>query len=234
MLRQLETPHDDGFTAIVARPQSVLRALDYLLPSLTITEQRRADKLVHPADSDAYVAARLLARCVIARTSQDQDADKARISQVCDQCGPGDHGRPVVMSDAPSEIAVHVSWSHSRLYVLAAAGRRPVGVDIEPAGAEVPITRRVFTAGERHQIASAAKPELEALALWTRKEALVKIGRLRLDSFGTTDVRSTAIFGVAGLRLWTLVTPNWVASFSRELDVSPSYRARAGGAVHAG
>ncbi|NYG07293.1 hypothetical protein BJ986_001780 [Phycicoccus badiiscoriae] len=147
--------------------------LDHVRPAidpdslLTSQEAARAGRLSLELDRRDFVAARVLARLLIARR-HGQGADPAAIagiafSQRCERCGAA-HGRPFV--DVPGE---RVSWAHAGGYVAAVAGNGPVGVDVEP------LTSLGRGAWE-------GAPDLRS---WVRAEALLKWGDGTLDQAAT-------------------------------------------------
>lgn len=175
-----------------------LRALE-LLSGAEAERQRR-----NP--SDGFLLGRLLLRELVAELS----GAPARITAVCPECGE-EHGRPV--SDVLS-----VSVAHAGDVVVVAAAGTPVGVDVEPADAEVPA---VFGG---------------SVTAWTRLEAVLKAdgrgvvvdpGEVRFTDTGTAAgtatigpttyaVETTAAFGD------TAADPGYVISVAREV---PSARA---------
>lgn len=78
------------------------------------------------------------------------------------------HGKPYL----PAMPQVHISLSHTRSAVACALAGCPVGVDIEHAARRVHATfaQRYFSPREQ----AAAKTPQEIIAVWTRKEALLK------------------------------------------------------------
>ncbi len=157
------------------------------LAGLAPYERSRAEAYVRPSDADDYVAAHLLVRRAAAQVL-GVPAQTLTLAQRCDRCG-GPHGRPSIV-DHP-EIAV--SLSHTRGHVAAAAGVAPIGVDIEidrryPADL-VPV---VLAAGEVRLVQAAPVPSAAFLGFWVRKEALVKVGRVTLDTMASVDLSGEA------------------------------------------
>jgi phosphopantetheinyl transferase len=67
----------------------------------------------------------------------------------------------------------------------------PVGFDLERVTSGRSVTEvevHVLSPGESAQVRDAADPRVVFLHWWTRKEALVKVGAIDLDDFGTTDL----------------------------------------------
>ncbi|MBK7822276.1 MAG: 4'-phosphopantetheinyl transferase superfamily protein [Tessaracoccus sp.] len=161
-----------GWPARVVRFLPVTGAEDAAL--LTDLEIERRDRLHRADDRAAFVAARVLVRECAAELL-GVGVREVVVVQRCTDCG-GPHGRPTVAGFPEA----HVSLSHSRGVVAAAAAWSPCGIDVEPRCSISPIAR-VLTAPEQAWLAD--QPDLSAsfLRLWVRKEALVKAG------FGTLD-----------------------------------------------
>ncbi|RKT08806.1 4'-phosphopantetheinyl transferase [Streptomyces sp. 1114.5] len=116
-------------------------------------------------------------------------------AEVAWECGP--NGKP----EAAGAAGLRVSWSASDgLAVLALAGGRPVGVDVErihaPRTAER-MAARWFPFEEARSVAEPAEPAERAArftALWCRREALVKAygGRLT-QAFGVSVAGSPPV-----------------------------------------
>lgn len=169
---------------------------------LTTVERDRRDQLHRADDRAAFVAAHVLVRECAARLL-GVGAAEIEIAQRCADCG-GPHGRPSVVG-VPE---VHVSLSHAREVVAAAASWSPCGIDVEPLRPIAPIAAALT---EREQAWLADEPDSEGagrseldlsrafLHLWVRKEALVKAG------FGTlNDPRSLdALAPPVPVRNWT-------------------------------
>jgi 4'-phosphopantetheinyl transferase len=171
--------------------------------SLTPLERRRRDRLVRPADREAYAAAHGLVReCAAELLGLAPGA--VVLAQTCPTCGGTGHGAPRLVGHA--EVAV--SLSHTDGYVAAIAatrlgqatgrstGRRPgrgdsagraprVGIDVERVR-DVPAD--AFSARERRWVAAASDAPAAGTTLWVRKEALVKSGLLDLDGLADCDV----------------------------------------------
>ncbi|MCZ2839794.1 4'-phosphopantetheinyl transferase family protein [Modestobacter sp. VKM Ac-2985] len=168
---------------VVASPDEVLAGADVGL--LGAAERARSAALQDPADRAAYVAAHLLVRrCAAALTGRPL-TDLA-VHQWCTDCRTAGHGRPSLV-DLPD---VHVSWSHSRGAVVAAAAWRPVGVDVEEFPAEGQAAGRFpgLAPAEQQQVRSAVDAPLLALRHWARKECLVKTGTTTLAGMGRVDL----------------------------------------------
>jgi len=170
--------------------------------ALTTAERDRAAVFRVDRDRHDFVAAHALVR-VCAGLLLDRPAVDLTIVQRCAACGRG-HGRPTLVEDR----ATAVSFAHTRGSVVAAAARRPVGVDVErldrgaPDGATI---RAAMSAAEVRAIGAAADVRAAFLRLWVLKEALVKVGALELDGFRAVDLSTfLAAEGPAAWAGWWL------------------------------
>jgi 4'-phosphopantetheinyl transferase len=154
-------------------------------PDLVLSreEQERADALHRPADRDDFVAARLLARLLVAE-HVGTDPAEVRFVQVCERCG-GPHGRPRVVGHD-----VHVSWAHSAGLVAATVDDAPCAIDVESVArlreGELPLG--VLTDSERSWLEQQHDQPRAFAELWVRKEVLVKLGDATLDAVTDVDV----------------------------------------------
>jgi 4'-phosphopantetheinyl transferase len=135
---------------------------------LSPPEQARYAALSREVDRDDFVAARLLARLMLADAEgvpvTAAGLRQWEIRQSCAVCGEA-HGRPRV-----SGSGLSVSWAHADGLVAVAVSPQRVGVDLERLGS---VTRRE---------PSPAHPGSLPIALaWTRGEAVVKWGYGTLD-----------------------------------------------------
>jgi len=176
----------DLSAVVVAKTRDVLA----LLPAgpLGRAAEARRRALRSPADRDDFVAARLLAVRVL-REAGAGDIAPAALHQRCAVCGRA-HGRPLPVS------GLHVSWSHSRGWVAAAASPAPLGVDVEVfADADIGdggIPRAALTLSEQALLATAIDPARAFRLVWTAKEACIKAGAAQLDSLGDFGVLAAA------------------------------------------
>ncbi|MGW6916819.1 4'-phosphopantetheinyl transferase family protein [Kitasatospora sp. NPDC054939] len=152
---------------------------------LTEAERGRAAAFRIEAARTDYLAAHILVRLCAGRLL-GLPADRIVLAQECPDCGRSDHGRPFL----PDHPEVHVSLSHTRGVVAAAAGPGPIGVDVELAGrGSVPeVLQRVLTPAELRLVEAHPEPGRAFLRQWVRKEALIKIGRAALDTLARTDL----------------------------------------------
>ncbi len=145
----------DGVTWRVERSAAVLAAATGSADPtdlLNANEHARWSRLRAPQDRDDFLAARVLVRTLLG-------ADLP-LTQRCDRCG-GPHGRPSVV-DRPE---IRLSWAHASGVVAAVVSDRPVGIDLEPAEALVPVL----------------DGRVRSVRDWVRLEALVKTGAIELD-----------------------------------------------------
>lgn len=167
-------------------------------------ERERRERLVDPDDRAAFVAAHLLVR-ECAGHLLGVGAAGLEISQSCDTCGHGGHGRPTLVG----RDDVHLSLSHTRGCVAAIAAWTPCGIDVEahhvgeaPSG--------VLTDREQEWVAAQPDPALAFTTLWVRKEALVKAGMSDLGSLDRLDVLDR----VPGARLEAWSEPPYVGAWA--------------------
>ncbi|MEV6525067.1 4'-phosphopantetheinyl transferase superfamily protein [Longispora sp. NPDC051575] len=165
--------------------------------SLTAEERARADAYRRGIDRDDYVAAHVLVRrCVAALLGVP--AGEVVLRQRCAGCGAVDHGRPYV--DGRPEV--HVSLSHTRGAVAAAAGWGPVGVDVEAIGRRLDdgLMAKVLADGELAAVRAAEDPRAAFIRQWVRKEALIKVGAASLGRLRDTDLSALPADVPAGTR----------------------------------
>lgn len=193
-----------------ARPDDVLRNVDRRF--LTVDERRRSGALRHPADRDAYLAAHLLVRCCAARLT-GEPTETLELVQRCSECGSGRHGKPSLRG-LPH---VQVSLAHTRGAVVAGAAWGPIGVDVESLatrGADTGGMAYVLTCAEIGQVQSSADPPTAFLRHWVRKECLVKIGVITLDTMRQVDLTAateeTTPGGRAEYRYGTVHVVDWL------------------------
>ncbi|GAA2138699.1 hypothetical protein GCM10009760_20240 [Kitasatospora kazusensis] len=153
--------------------------------TLTDVESERAARFRHEEDRRNFVAAHLLVRLCAERLLGRPGP--MTLAQYCPDCGLPGHGKPYL----PEHPDIHISLSHTRGAVAAAAGYGPVGVDVElpqRGGTDPGVLQRVLTEAERRQVERHPDPAYAFLRQWVRKEALIKIGRVTLDTMGGTDL----------------------------------------------
>ncbi|GIG65181.1 4'-phosphopantetheinyl transferase family protein [Phytomonospora endophytica] len=161
--------------------------------AFTALEREKAARFRFGADRLAYLAAHALVRECAAELL-GVPASGLVLGQRCPDCRKDDHGRPFI----EGHDGVHVSLSHTRGFVAAAASRTPVGVDIEGVGSAVP--DEVLAPAER-----AAGPLLR-LHRWVLKESLIKVGATRLDELASVDLSVVTGEGGFAWRGWDLRT----------------------------
>ncbi|MFH8406683.1 4'-phosphopantetheinyl transferase family protein [Streptomyces sp. NPDC018019] len=172
--------------AVVAGTDEVLELVPAPERLLTGAERRRADAMPGPHARADFIAAHVLVRLCAARLL-DRPADALVLEQHCPGCGSGEHGRPA-LAGLPQ---VSVSLSHTTGVVAAAAGRAPVGIDVErrrlPDGIRG-AAGRVLSTAERTAMREHADPDAYFLRQWVRKECLVKLGRTTLGGLSAVDL----------------------------------------------
>ena len=116
-----------------------------------------------------FVAGRIAARSAVARLLGIKTPSEIEILKDAT-------GAPFVV-DHPK---VSVSISHSNQVAMAVAAFVPVGIDLEADEARPPAFSRMFFSRSEQESLSAASPEAQQTmlnTLWTRKEAICKVGR---------------------------------------------------------
>ncbi|MDH6125068.1 4'-phosphopantetheinyl transferase superfamily protein [Kitasatospora sp. GP82] len=189
----------DGPLAVAAASAEVLRHPEAHEDLLTEIERVRAARFRHETTRQDFVAAHILVRLCAAQLL-GVTAAEVTLAQSCPGCGKGDHGKPYL----PGHPDVHVSLSHTKGVVAAAAGFGPVGVDVERAERDGPgqdVLERVLTEAELRLVREHAEPGWAFLRQWVRKEAMVKIGRATLDSMGALDLSALPLETVGGAPL---------------------------------
>lgn len=98
----------------------------------------------------------------------------ARLDRRCRLCGHSDHGKPRLVDSAEFDLSI----AHAGAALVVAVGRgSTVGVDVETTDRlrfDLRSAGGVFSASESVLLAQAKDWRLLSLALWTRKEAVVK------------------------------------------------------------
>lgn len=151
------------------------------LALLTAQECARHARLARAEDRRAYLAAHLLVRDCVAELLSGTRAAVV-IGSRCPGCGAEGHGRPHVVGDSD----LHVSLSHSRGHVAAAAAYVPCGIDVEAVPARWPAS--ALSVAERAWVGEQSDPAASFTRLWVRKEALAKGGHGSLAGAAETCV----------------------------------------------
>ncbi|MFB7615308.1 4'-phosphopantetheinyl transferase family protein [Kitasatospora sp. NPDC056181] len=182
--------------AAVAASADVLRHPEAGEHLLTPLERERAARFRHDAGRADYIAAHILVRLCAGRLL-GVPAAALTLAQNCPDCGKADHGRPYL----PDHPDVHVSLSHTNGVVAAAAGHRPIGVDVEltaRSGALLDVAGRVLGAAELRLVEAHPEPGTAFLRQWVRKESLIKLGRTSLDGLAAVDLSALPLDVPAG------------------------------------
>lgn len=146
---------------------------------LTIAQRRRYSRLKSAQARKQFLAARYLARAVVAE-SLGTEPRRVELAQRCPSCSSSEHGRPL------PEGGLSVSWSHANAAVAVAVSSSDIGVDVEAADAlrEAPaeLESLLCTTDEVASLpADQNQRRLDLARLWTVKEALIKVGEGSLD-----------------------------------------------------
>ncbi len=175
---------------VAARSADVLAATRDPQRVLSDVERARAASFRRAEDARDFVAAHILARMCAARLSGD-DWEGLRIEQRCARCG-GAHGKPVVRRHPGLELTI----SRTAGNVAAAASARAVGIDVERLAADRVLCEAAagfFTSGELEAARAAPDPQLALLRQWVRKECLVKLGLVSLDTMREFDLSEVLV-----------------------------------------
>ncbi|MFJ8827545.1 4'-phosphopantetheinyl transferase family protein [Streptomyces sp. NPDC102467] len=174
-----------GPVAVAAGTDEVLRHPAAGAHLLNDRERGRLARFRREQGRRDFLAAHVLVRFCAGRLLGIAPAEVS-FAQHCPTCHGSDHGRPL-LAGRPD---VHLSLSHTDGVVAAAAGRVPVGIDVERLGRThgPGAMDRALTAAERALVTAAADPGRAFLRQWVRKEALIKIGRTDLDALGRLDL----------------------------------------------
>ncbi len=137
---------------------------------LSDQEQARAARFRRTHDRDAFVAAHVLTRVVLARLSNRKPAD------LHFDVHPG--GKPRIAG-----LGLGFNLSHTRGAVALAVGCGEVGVDIEAGGDLDPnaLAAHALTPHEIEALRTAACPRAFFLSRWVSKEAVAKAWGLGLE-----------------------------------------------------
>lgn len=133
-------------------------------------ELARAERLRRPLDRRRRLVASLLLHRAVAQIAGCR-ADRVRVVRRCPRCGPGDHGRPVILG--PAGRGIEVSAAHAGDQAMVACAREArVGIDVEQ-----------HTDVAFDDVAAVALADCERAGVttaeglvrtWTRKEAALK------------------------------------------------------------
>uniref|UniRef100_UPI003F492618 4'-phosphopantetheinyl transferase family protein n=1 Tax=Streptomyces sp. CA-141956 TaxID=3240051 RepID=UPI003F492618 len=201
-----------GPLAAVAGTQEVLSLAGVDESLLTEVERSRGAAFRSLRDRRDFVAAHLLVR-MCAGHLLGLDPGLLEVVQHCAACGREGHGRPALAG----RPGVHVSLSHTRDVVAAAAACEPVGIDVERqvmSPVHQGVLWQVLTPSELRILDRHHHPEAAFLRHWVRKEALIKVGMATLDTLNQLDLsalleeaptaaKRTVRFGGLHLLEWT-------------------------------
>ena len=139
--------------------------------------------------------AHVLARATVAQWMNLEEAVVV-VRNDCLACGGRDHGRPSVERVPGAPPSPHLSLTHPRgLAMVALTGAGPVGIDCEPAGADLledfdDVALAPAEARSLRRWGPASRPA-GRLRYWVRKEAVLKATGLGL----ATDPREVVVSG---------------------------------------
>jgi len=141
-----------------------------LAECVSAAERERASQFHFAADRNRYLAGRAQLRRLLGRYLR---ADPATLPLAA-----GPHGKPYLADPEAGWLGFNLAHSGD-LVVYAVAGDRDIGVDVEWVRPELDVdglARRFFTAAERRwlDVLPRERRVSACVALWTRKEAVVK------------------------------------------------------------
>ena len=123
-----------------------------------------------------------------------------------------EHGKPFLIERPDIQFSI----SHTKNAVAVALSRCPIGIDIEQIHHRSDaLVRKTMNEAEQQQIASAANPDAAFTALWTQKEAVLK-----LHGTGIMDELHDVLTDTDAIRLETHVKADYawtVAQFTNAL-----------------
>lgn len=108
----------------------------------------------------------------------------------------------------------HFSISHCRTALAVAVDDQPVGIDVESLRQpKQALVQRTMNANEQAQIAAAQDPAAAFTALWTRKEALLK-----LQGTGIRDDLQNVLADTHNVRITTFQHTDYICSIAEMSD----------------
>lgn len=135
--------------------------LERYLPLLSPDRRQRIAALRRDEDRVTSFFTELLITCEL--------AELLNIPRGEVRYGRNPSGKPVL-----PDGGLHFSVSHSAGLIAFAAGRAPLGLDVQRLGEPRSGAARFFTEGERRYIAASPSPDDAFFEVWTAKEAYVK------------------------------------------------------------
>ncbi|WP_431678347.1 4'-phosphopantetheinyl transferase family protein [Kitasatospora sp. KL5] len=176
-----------GPLVVVAESAEVLALPGLGEHLLTPAERERAAGLRRERNRLDFLAAHLLVRLCAAHLLGVPVSEPVLV-QHCPDCDLPGHGAPALAG----RPGIGLSLSHTEGVVAAAAGPVPVGVDVEQPGTGrgdlADLHARVLGAAESAAVAARPDPAGAFLRQWVRKEAMIKIGRVSLDTLAEVDL----------------------------------------------
>jgi 4'-phosphopantetheinyl transferase len=185
---------NDAVAVAEASLEEVRRSCD-VDALLDADERSRAARFRSSDARDRFVAGRALLKTLLgASLRRLPSAIRLRVEAT---------GQPVLLEP---DSGVHVSISHAGERVVVACASREVGVDIErlrPLPGALDLARRFFDASEAASLERepVAHRSEAFLALWTKKEALLKARGLGLAGGLAAPLEASGAFMVRALRV---------------------------------
>ncbi len=135
---------------------------------LSVAENDRASRFVHPEDACRYITAHGVLRHLL---SAHTGIAKHQLLFTKNEFGKS----ALVLGD--SKAAIHFNLSHSGRFVIIALSKHPVGIDVEYLKSDFSFGSLLpyyFTVAEAQFVSRSASPPAAFFSAWTRKEALGK------------------------------------------------------------
>jgi phosphopantetheinyl transferase len=171
----LQSGIDKGGVVLVYVDLRVVLAAPAELRLLSDLERTRADRIRSREARNSFIAGRAVVRTVLGALTH-QHGHSVQLSTWCTHCRSSD-GRPRLLDPrAEVEFSISHSWPH----LVVAFSTLRVGCDVEPTSRPAALANGVgFALSDRERAALAkvtpARRPAQALALWTRKEAVLKV-----------------------------------------------------------
>jgi len=139
--------------------------------ALSDEERAKAERFRRPHEKNRYRSSRSFLRCLLGAKT-NAAPHEVEIAVKCVSCGSDEHGKPYLPSFP--DLSFNLSHSENRVAVVVAEGHQ-VGVDIEAVPDQVMPALWQMLASQRERTSVREIPDWdEQIALWVRKEALLK------------------------------------------------------------
>lgn len=123
------------------------------------------------------------------------------------------HGKPQLTGE---QATIHFSISHCREAIAVVIDNAPIGIDIESIRhPNNDLLQRVMTSEQRNAIQQAAQPDRAFTALWTQKEAVVKMQGLGIE--GLDHLQSLPLHDA---HIQTIQTERYIYSIAQNVKNS--------------